>query len=144
MLTTFALVILLPLALVATGYLVTAYFVRQSTPDLPGDRSSQRPSPATMPPLKRASIERSPTSSTVLITVRAEPDPPVVFTEEPVSGQWPLQKLTVLYVPLLDGSDSPTPRFVVSGSTIPRPPIEGVDDPKWTSQFLTSDSGKEV
>lgn len=118
-------------ALAAWG--ATEFSGRTRTPDPPGGRSSPSPSAPKTSPHKPPSIERSPTNSTVSITVQAEPDPPLVYSVEPVNGSERLLKLTVVYVPLLDVLEFPTPRSADSDWNW-RPALSP-DSPEWADHI---------
>ena len=125
---------LIPLGLVPTMQARVAsmleaigYSARTDTPDPTGALTSPEPTP----PVAKPSIERSLTSSSVSITVQAEPEPPLVYSLEPVPGSWPLQRLTVLYVPSLVDLGFPTPP---SSDSEPSSPTLEVDDDEWIAR----------
>lgn len=86
----------------------TASSERTATPALPGAESSPPPLPPATASVSKPSFERSETNSSALITLQVSPDPPLVYTVEPVSGGWPWHRLTVHYVPSPDDLGLPT------------------------------------
>lgn len=108
-----------------------AYFDGTATPALPGAESSPPPLPPATASVSKPSFERSETNSSALITLQVSPDPPLVYTVEPVSGGWPWHRLTVHYVPSPDDLGLPTlPSDVFDSNSPPAPSSPNIlDDP---------------
>ena len=107
-----------------------AYFGPTPTPVHPGDPSSPPPLPPGTQLPSRPSFERSATNSSASITLQVSPDPPLVYTVEPVSGGWPWHRLTVHFVPSHDDLGLPTPPSAGSASnSLAAPSVLDQDDP---------------
>lgn len=97
----------------------TASSAPTATPGPPGDASSPPPLPEGTSLPSKPSFERSATSCSASITLQVSPDPPLVYTVEPVSGAWPWHRLTVHFVPSPADLGLPTLPSDDSGSNSP-------------------------
>lgn len=134
--TTYAPAISLLLGLVVVVTVAIVFFTRTATPAPTGDENS--PS-APMMPVAQPSIERSPTSSTVSITVQANPDRPLAYTVERLNGSERLRALTVVYEESPGALESAILRSDAFASSTDDPPaepvVDGVDDPRWLARI---------
>lgn len=129
----------LALGLLMAVAILLRYFGPSRTPDPTGGLNSASLLVQETSPEQQPSIERSKTSSTVSITLQANPARPVVYTVERWNGGARLRKLTVLYEQSLDGLESAILRSVDSGLPPQAPVLTGVDDPTWIERVRAHD-----
>jgi hypothetical protein len=119
---TFALGITTGLVAAWLVWVVTGFSEPTGTPAPRGARSSPPPLPTGISLPSNPSFERSATNSSVSVTLQVSPDPPLVYTVEPVSGGWPWHRLTVHFVPSPDDLGLPTLPSDAFGSNSPAAP----------------------
>lgn len=90
-------------------------------------------------PEQQPSIERSKTSSTVSITLQANPDRPLAYTVERWNGGERLRKLTVVYEQSQEGLASAIVKSDASASPPRLAPLSDVNDPAWTERVRSHD-----
>jgi hypothetical protein len=117
-------VLAISLLLVAVALPAIVFFGSIATQALPGVQSSPPPLPEGTSSHIKPSFERSETNSSASITLQVSPDPPLVYTVEPVSGGWPWHRLTVHFVPSPADLGLPTLPSDVSGSSSPAAPSD--------------------